>query len=48
LEFRDEKHAKSFQDRYYANKAAIGAKVAEFAQLDSFGVLASQDPLVVS
>ena len=47
LEFRDEEHARVFQEKYDAAKQVIGAKVAEFAQLDQFRVLAFQDALVM-
>jgi hypothetical protein len=47
LEFRDEEHARVFQEKYDAAKEVIGAKVAEFARLDAFRVLAFQDALVM-
>ncbi|KAH7408648.1 hypothetical protein DE146DRAFT_688497, partial [Phaeosphaeria sp. MPI-PUGE-AT-0046c] len=46
LTFRDEEHAAVFQEAYGANKQAIGAKVAEFAELSKFQVIAFQDAIV--
>jgi hypothetical protein len=46
LTFRDEEHAQVFQDAYRENNEAIGAKVAEFAELSQFQVIAFQDAIV--
>jgi hypothetical protein len=43
--FRDEEHAQIFQQAYGENKQAIGAKVAEFAELSQFQVIAFQDAI---
>jgi hypothetical protein len=45
LTFRDEEHAQAFQQAYRENKQAIGAKVAEFAELSQFQVIAFQDAI---
>lgn len=45
LTFRDEEHAQVFQQAYGENKQAIGAKVAEFAELSKFQVIAFQDAI---
>jgi hypothetical protein len=46
LTFRDEDHAKVFQAAYGENQEAIGAKVAEFADLTKFRVIGFQDAIV--
>jgi hypothetical protein len=45
LTFRDEEHAQAFQQAYGENKQVIGAKVAEFAELSQFQVIAFQDAI---
>jgi hypothetical protein len=45
LNFKDEDHAKVFQQAYGEKQQEIGAKVAEFAELSKFRVIAFQDAI---
>ncbi|EAT79778.1 hypothetical protein HBH56_181830 [Parastagonospora nodorum] len=45
MTFRDEEHAQVFQQAYEENKQAIGEKVAEFAELSQFQVIAFHDAI---
>jgi hypothetical protein len=45
LTFKDEDHAKVFQEAYGEKQQGIGAKVAEFAELNRFRVIAFQDAI---
>jgi hypothetical protein len=45
LTFRDEEHAQAFQQAYREHRQAIGAKVAEFAEMSQFQVIAFEDAI---
>ena len=46
MNFRDEQHAKAFQQAYGQHEQEIGAKVAQFAELSHLKVIAFQDSIL--